>query len=122
MLDHLAGKLIPCRWDLQPVYMMLDIGNWDGNWDGDCQEQLDSILGEDRVVDGLTLMLYGGNYSTDPSTVQRICTYERYVVRVSERIGSSDIHESVRIALKKGFGFSTRWRGVQMNLVLSQDK
>src|SRR4029077_2826460 len=25
---HLSGKLIPCRWDLMPVYTMLDTGTW----------------------------------------------------------------------------------------------
>jgi len=97
---HLAGQLIPCRWDLQPVYMMLDTGDWDEP----CRSKLDKDLSDDRALDGFTLMLYGSFFTTDKATVEKMCSYDAYVARVADRLSSSEINladESVRVALKK---------------------
>lgn len=94
---HIAGKLIPCRWNLMPVYTMLDTGQWDD----ECRKLVDEILVDDRVVDGLTLMLYGGHYTVDKDTVAKICSYDKYIERVRERLASPSVHESARVALTK---------------------
>lgn len=97
---HLSGQLIPCRWELYPVYTMLDAGIWDDP----CREQLDEVLADDRALDGFTLMLFGGNSMTDKATVEKMCSYDAYIKRVSERLASPTINEanqSVRDALRK---------------------
>src|SRR5262249_27550566 len=96
--QHLAGKLIPSRWGLQAVYIMVDLKIWDLP----CQRSLDEAIGDDAVLDGLTLMLYGGVYATGRDTLGKICNRERYLERVNSRLQSSSrIHETVRVALQK---------------------
>lgn len=101
--DHMAGRLIPCRWDLQPVYTMVDTGIWDNQ----CRTALDTALANDRAIDGFTVMLYGRHFSTDIETVKKICDYENYLTRVRLRLSSMDpstVHETVRAALEKAEG------------------
>jgi len=97
---HLAGELIPCRWDLQPVYTMIDTGIWDEP----CRKQLDEALADDRALDGFTLMLYGRHFSTDRALVGKMCSYDNYIERIHARLASPSINkvdESVQIALKR---------------------
>jgi len=97
---QLAGKLIPCRYDLQPVYTMIDTGDWDTP----CQNVLESDIEDGAALDGLTLMLYGGNYSTDRSTIRQMLSVDKYLSLVKQRIASpafSTLHESVQVSLKK---------------------
>lgn len=97
---HLLGELIPCRWELQPVYIMLDTGIWDDQ----CRKQLDEVLAEDRALDGFTLMLYGSFFTTDKASVEKMCSYDAYIQRISNRLASPTINEvdqSVREALRK---------------------
>lgn len=97
---QIMGKLIPCRWDLQPVYTMLDTELWDS----DCRRVLQANLAEDVALDGFTLMLYGAEYSTGREAIDKLCSYEFYSKRVKERIASTTLeqaHETVRIALRK---------------------
>lgn len=98
--EHLSGELIPCRWDLQPVYTMIDTQVWDEK----CRQALEDVLSDDRAFDGFSLMLYGSHFSTDSSTVEKMCSYERYIKRVKSRLASataSELHETVRTALQK---------------------
>ena len=95
--QHLSRKLIPCRWDLSPLYTMLDTGVWDDP----CRKALDDELTNDRALDAFTLMLYGGNYTNDKQTVEKMCSYDPYLARVEARLGSEDLHETVRVALSK---------------------
>jgi hypothetical protein len=95
--QHVAGKLISCRWDLMPLYTMIDIGLWDE----ECRKLLVDALAEDRVVDGLTLIMYGGGYTTERETVEKICSYDKYIRRVGERLKAPSLHESVQVALQK---------------------
>lgn len=102
-LEHLSGKLIPCRWDLQTVYTMVDTEVWDDP----CRKALEEGLADDRGLDGFTLMLFGGPFSTEQSTVGKICNYESYLERVRLRLNSNKtnkIHESVRVAFRKALG------------------
>jgi hypothetical protein len=94
---HLSGKLIPCRWDLMPVYTMLDTGVWDEP----CRKAVDEILSDDRALDAFTLMLYGGAYTVERSSVEKICSYGEYVRRIEVRLASANLHETVRTALVK---------------------
>jgi hypothetical protein len=97
---QLSRALIPCRYDLQPVYTMIDTGEWDLP----CQEALQSDIERGPALDGFTLMLYGGNYSTGRSTIRKMCSYDFYLEKVKARIASPEfgrLHESVQIALKK---------------------
>jgi predicted KAP-like P-loop ATPase len=97
---HMAGKLIPCRWDLQPVYTMLDVGLWDDQ----CRDLLDKALGDNRALDGFALMLYGGPYTTGTEVAAKLCTFDSYIERVRARLASPDlatVHQSVVVALQK---------------------
>jgi hypothetical protein len=70
-------------------------------WDHECRSILNDSLDDDRVLDGLTLMFFGAHYSTERGVVDRICSYEAYIERVRKRLESSEMHESVAIALRK---------------------
>jgi hypothetical protein len=97
---HWAGKLVPCRWDLQPVFSMVDMSIWDDK----CRQLLDEVLNDDRALDGFTLMLYGQGFTTGSETVEKICSWDAYRLRVVARLASPKINEadeSVQIALKK---------------------
>jgi hypothetical protein len=98
---HLSGQLIQCRWDLQPVFTMVDMGIWDKP----CQSALDKELENDAAVDGLTLLLYGGGYAVSRDTVGKICSLDNYIERAQKRLNShDDIHDSVKVALQKALG------------------
>lgn len=97
---HLGGRLLPCRWDLQPVYSMIDMGLWDDA----CRDLVDRLLAEAQVVDGLTLMLFGASFTTGRDTVASFCTLSKYLDAVRGRLsspGRNSLHESVVLALDK---------------------
>ena len=93
----MSEKLIPCRWDLMPVYTMLDTGIWDDP----CRKALDEVLKDDRALDAFTLMLYGGANTVGKESVEKMCSYDEYIRRVEARLASTNLHETVRIALGK---------------------
>lgn len=95
--QHLSDKLIPCRWDLSPVYTMLDTGIWDDP----CRKALDQELTNDSALDAFTLMLFGGNYTNGKETIEKMCSYDPYIARVETRLASGELHETVRIAMEK---------------------
>lgn len=97
---HRAGKLIPCRWDLIPVYTMIDTGVWDDL----SREAVNVALADDRAVDGLTLMFFGSMFTTDNETVEKICSRELYLSRVKQRMSSDGVSASALIALRKATG------------------
>jgi predicted KAP-like P-loop ATPase len=100
---HIAGTLVPCRWDLQPIYTMIETGIWDDI----CRAYLEKMLKDDRGLDGFTLMLYGASYRTDKDMIAKMCPYDSYIQRVRERLDSdtiSTVHETVRAALSKAIG------------------
>lgn len=98
--EHLSHRLIPCRWDLQAVYTMVDLGIWDDP----CRRTLDDALADDKALDGFSLMLFGAHYSTDKKLLSKICTYERYVERAQSRLLASTLDETVRLSLRKAVG------------------
>lgn len=99
--QFLNGPFIPCLWSLQPVYTMVDTGNWDEA----CRQKLSAELSEDvHAVDGLALMLYGAHFSTGRDFVEKLVDRTLLVQQASERLASSHVaapHESTRIALMK---------------------
>jgi hypothetical protein len=97
---QLSGELIPCRWDLRPVFTMIETGIWDDP----CSKQLDEVLADNRALDGFTLMLFGDNFGTGKATVAKMCSYDAYIKRVAERLTSpsfNEAHISVQEALRK---------------------
>jgi len=64
-----------------------------GIWGDPCRKQLNEVLADDRALDGFTLMLYGGTITTDKATVGKMCSYNAYIKRVSERLESPTINE-----------------------------
>jgi hypothetical protein len=97
--QHLGGQLISCRWDLQPVFTMLDVGVWDE----ECRAAADAMLDNNQAVVAFSLMLYGNYFSTDKETISNICSYDSYIARVSNALESQtdNLDESARLALKK---------------------
>ena len=97
--SHLQGDLLPRLWDLMPVYTMASAKTWDE----ECRAALDALIAADnRAVDGLSLLFYGGHYTVGVETVESICSRERYVQRVNQRLESGErMDESLRVALTK---------------------
>ena len=99
--EHLMGKLLPCRWDLQPVFTMIDTGIWDEP----CRNVVDEVLDSDRALDGLVLMLYGGAYTVGRDTVEKMCTLGKFLEKARYRLESgAAIDKTVRVALQKALG------------------
>lgn len=98
--DHKSGKLIPCRWSLQPVYTLIDMELWDRQ----CRDIVDGAIVDDRAVDGLSLMLFGGNFGSDKDTIDKICSYSTYIDRARERLLATDLDPAVQLALNKALG------------------
>jgi hypothetical protein len=46
-------------------------------------------------------MFYGGSSSIGRDTVSKIAGLDEYLGSVEQRLGASDMHESVRVALEK---------------------
>jgi hypothetical protein len=95
---HLMGKLVPCRWDLQPVYTMVD----SGAWDEPCRNALAHELERDEAADGMALMYFGAHYTTDASTIEAISGLGVFVAACQRRLSRGEtMHESVRLAHEK---------------------
>ena len=60
--------MIPCVWHLQPLYTAVDLGMWDEP----CRDKLFDDIQMNDALDGLALMLFGGSYSTEGETVEKI--------------------------------------------------
>jgi energy-coupling factor transporter ATP-binding protein EcfA2 len=100
---HLKNELITCRWDLQPVYTMVDTKHWDD----DCRNLLVSELERDEVVDGLALLLFGGNYAVDRSFVDKLCGWDTFEKRAKSRLKSiseKPAHPTAVLALNRAIG------------------
>lgn len=100
---HLVNDLLPWLWDLMPVYTMISTGRWDA----DCRASLDKALSEAKVLDGFTLMLFGGHYGAGRDTIASICDIDNYKKLILERQKSTSFkkaHETVRQAVNKSVG------------------
>ena len=100
---HLKGELLAWRWDLQPVYTMVDGGAWDLS----CQRAMEDALVDPKALDGLTLMLFGGGFSVDRAMMQRMCSIDGYLDLVRARLGvmgAERPHASVVAASRRRLG------------------
>lgn len=104
--EHIAGRLIPCRWDMQTVYTLIDMGLWDDQ----CRALFDQKLADTAALDGITLMLYGSYYSTDYQTVSSMCSHDLFVERIKQRLDANNppLHETVRVAMDKALRYLPR--------------
>jgi hypothetical protein len=101
---HLSGKLVPFRWDLQPVYTMVDAGAWDAP----CRDALAAELKQDDAAGGLVLMFFGAHFTTEPSTVDAICNSEILLSASKRRLGSGVKCMKRASCSRKGIG--SVWR------------
>jgi hypothetical protein len=72
-----------------------------GVWDDPCRTRLKQFLTDPRAVDALTLMFCGGHSSIGRDTISKFVDVDEYLGLVEQRLGASDIHESVRVALER---------------------
>jgi KAP family P-loop domain len=101
--DHLSGKFLPCHWSVDAAFVMIDTDAWTRA----CRSALDQVLEDDRALDGFTLLLFGGSFTTDQSSIKKLCSYESYIERARRRlqsVGADGTHETVGFALKKALG------------------
>lgn len=97
---HLEGNWLSGQWHAQPIYTMIDAAVWEGA----CRSKLTKELDNPRALDCFTVMLYGGNYSTEWSTVEKIVDGNVYKAKLEARLKDdafSALHESVRVSLRK---------------------
>ena len=75
--------------------------------DDACRDALTAAFAsEDAAMDGLAILLFGGNYSTERAFIDRMCSLETFLTRARERLeGRAGLDESVRAALDKVFRF-----------------
>ena len=63
-------------------------------WDDKCRQLLDDTLNDNRALDGFTLMMYGQGFSTGRETVEKMCSYDAYLLRVGARLASPTIDDA----------------------------
>ncbi|MEQ9487592.1 MAG: KAP family NTPase [Alphaproteobacteria bacterium] len=100
---HLSKDWLPKLWTLQPVFIMLSVGVWDDK----CRAKIDTLISDDRGLDGFVLMTHGGHYTTDRSTIERMITFDGFEDRLRTRLdqqGRDGPHETVRNAIEKFLG------------------
>lgn len=95
--QHLGGRFLWSLWHPNPIFTMLNIGVWDDA----CKARLQEFLADPKAVDALTLMFYGGSWAIGRDTVSKIVGLDEYLGSVEQRLGASDMHPSVRVALEK---------------------
>lgn len=98
--QHLTGNWIASLWNLSPVYNMIDVGAWDS----ECRARLDVLLGEPSALDGFTLLMYGGGFTTEAKDLGKLLNPELYMERVRNRLRSSSIDPTVKAAMRKAIG------------------
>jgi hypothetical protein len=95
--QHLNGRFLWALWDFNPVYTMVDTKIWDDA----CRNRLNEFLADPRAVDAVTLMFYGAHYTTGRDFISKFTDLDQYLALVDQRLATSDLHESVRLALEK---------------------
>lgn len=94
---HLTSNWVASLLHLSPIYNMIDVGLWDE----ECRNRLDTILSRPEALDGFTLLLYGGGYSTDSKDLKKVLNSSSYLERVNRRLKDSGIDSTVEAALRK---------------------
>jgi hypothetical protein len=102
-MQHLKRELLPCRWDVQPIYTMIDTKVWDEA----CRNVLNDTLRDDSALDGFTLMLFGRGFTVEPTTIGKMLDYDTYLERLRARMNSEKfdrLHRSVQGVLRRALG------------------
>ena len=84
---HLEGNWIAGLWSLQPVFLMCDTGDWDA----ECKSHMDDLVSDSEGLDGFTLLLYGGSYSTDKSSIEKLVSSDVYFRRLHNRLSDTRV-------------------------------
>ena len=85
-------------WGLQPVYTMIDTGDWDA----ECRGRLHASLDDESAVVALTLMMFGSFYTTEKQTVSKIIGLDTYLPKLEElNRKASSLHETARVSVSK---------------------
>lgn len=98
--EHLNGDLISTLWTLMPVYTMIDIGIWDDA----CRTRLQSLAEQEGRIGSLSLLLFGGNYTTERQTIEKLVGVNWYLERARhflDEVNPDQVHPSVLTAVKK---------------------
>lgn len=102
---HLFSNWLVSLKDPQPLFIILDVGVWDGV----CESRLIEVLQEDKVFDAFMLLLFGGSYMVTRDFIGRLIDIEKYVERLQARLASPSLdsaHPTVQAALNKA---ANRW-------------
>ena len=102
---HLSGKWLTETWNLHPVYIMLRTGDWDD----ECRKHLTELIKNDAGLDGVTLMLFGGNLVTEGNTLKKLFIYDEFTERLRKRFADTSDdgpHPTVRAAIEKALGLT----------------
>lgn len=100
---HLGGGLLPALWTLHAVYLTVDVGLWDE----ECRAQTTLLATVQESLDGLTVLLFGGRYTTDRGSLDKLMNAEEYLRRSRERLNELDANledPSLVAAYRKALG------------------
>ena len=97
--QYLAGELLPRLWGIQQVYTMLDTGDWDE----ECRAYLRATMRDDDALEGIALLVFGGHYSVDSATIDKIFGKNKLKNMIHQRMNNSEksMDGSVQAALEK---------------------
>ena len=103
---HIVGALLPKLRNLVPMYLMDTVGVWDA----DCRKALEFTLASDpSQLDAFIIMSFGEGYTSDSSSIERLCSFDHLKTLAEERIedktpnGPSPIAIRSLLALVKGY-------------------
>ena len=97
--NHLKGDWIMRLVDSNPLYLILDTGQWDKK----CRDKLRRMVEGSNAIDALALLFFGGIYSTDKKTIDQFVGWDWFTDQVSSALDGdlSNIHETAIGAMKK---------------------
>lgn len=95
--QHLAGRFLWSLWQFNPVYTMINAGIWDDA----CRARLTAFVIDPKAVDALTLMFFGAYITTSREMIAKFLDVDTYLGLVDQRLGATDLDESVRSAMEK---------------------
>ena len=72
-----------------------------GIWDDACRARLTAFVIDPKAVDALTLMFFGAYITTSREMIAKFFDVDTYLGLVDQRLGATDLDESVRSAMEK---------------------
>lgn len=89
------------QYNLDPLYIILDQEAWDEK----CQETLRAIASDKEAFEAISLMMFGGNYSTEKGGLTRLFGDPDFFLRIAQKWLRDPSNEkadaSIRVALAK---------------------